>query len=126
MDNWMFRIARALCKSGLELEGPPYTREDQGFLNMVLIKPSALRDMPSRLKKTEEQSVCNAGTGHVGKQVSILNIIGGLELGRLKDGGLTAIVGAGIGYRWGATCVRWMPARVDTQPGERTMATTRS
>ena len=31
----------------------------------------------------------------------------GLRLGRLKDGDLMVIVAAGIGYAWGAACVRW-------------------
>jgi 3-oxoacyl-[acyl-carrier-protein] synthase-3 len=101
MDNWMFCIDEALRKSG------GCTRADLGFLNMVLIKPSAYRDMLQRLGLTEEQGVYNADVGHIGEQDSIINIIKGLEQGRLKDGDLMAIVGAGIGYVWGATCVRW-------------------
>ncbi len=100
MDNWMFCIDEALRKSG-------YTRADLGFLNMVLIKPSGFRDMLDRLGLTEEQSVYNASIGHIGEQDSIINIIEGQRQGRLKDGDLMAIVGAGIGYVWGAICVRW-------------------
>jgi 3-oxoacyl-[acyl-carrier-protein] synthase-3 len=100
MDNWMFCIDEALRKSG-------YTREDLGFLNMVLIKPSGYRDMLQRLGLTEEQGVYNADFGHIGEQDSILNIIEGLRLGRLKDGDVMIMVGAGIGYVWGATCVKW-------------------
>ena len=78
-------------------------------MNMVLIKPSAYRDMLQRLGLTEEQGVYNADIGHVGEQDSIINIIEGLRQGRLKDNDLMAIVGAGIGYVWGATCVLWGP-----------------
>jgi 3-oxoacyl-[acyl-carrier-protein] synthase-3 len=74
---------------------------------MVLIKPSAYRDMLQRLGLTEEHGVYNANIGHVGEQDSVINIIRGLELDRLKDGDLMAIVGAGIGYVWGAACVQW-------------------
>jgi 3-oxoacyl-[acyl-carrier-protein] synthase-3 len=109
MDNWMFCIDEALRKSGKEAHGQPYTREDLDFLNMVLIKPSAYRDMLQRLGLSEQQSVYNAHIGHVGEQDSIINIIEGLRLERLKDGDLMAIVSAGIGYVWGATCVRWGP-----------------
>ncbi|MFN2227394.1 MAG: 3-oxoacyl-[acyl-carrier-protein] synthase III C-terminal domain-containing protein, partial [Anaerolineae bacterium] len=35
------------------------------------------------------------------------------EQGRLKDGDLMAIVAAGIGYVWGASCVRWGMAPED-------------
>jgi 3-oxoacyl-[acyl-carrier-protein] synthase III len=100
MDNWMFCIDEALRKSG-------YSRPDLGFLNMVLIKPSAFRDMLDRLGLSEEQSVYNKTIGHIGEQDSIINIIEGTRMGRLKEGDLMAIVGAGIGYVWGAVCVRW-------------------
>jgi 3-oxoacyl-[acyl-carrier-protein] synthase-3 len=107
MDKWMFCIDEALRKSGEEVQGQPYTREDLGFLNMVLIKPSAYLDMVQRLGLTEEQGVYNADIGHIGEQDSIINIIRGLEQGSLQDGDLMAIVGAGIGYVWGAACVQW-------------------
>ncbi|OQY24090.1 MAG: hypothetical protein B6I34_03945 [Anaerolineaceae bacterium 4572_32.1] len=104
MDNWMHCIDEALRKSGR-----PYTRDDLGFLNMVLIKPSGYRDMLQRLGLTEEQGVYNADIGHIGEQDSIINIIRGVEQGRLQNGDLMIIVGAGIGYVWGAACVRWGP-----------------
>lgn len=113
MDNWMRCIDEALRKSGEEVRGLPYTREDLDFLNMVLVKPSAYRDMLARLGLTEEQGVYNSTYGHIGEQDSIINIIEGLKQGRLKDGDLMAIVGAGIGYVWGATCVRWGPPEHD-------------
>jgi 3-oxoacyl-[acyl-carrier-protein] synthase-3 len=103
MDNWMFCVDEALRKSG------GYTRADLGFLNMALIKPSAYRDMLQRLGLTEEQGIYNANYGHIGEQDSIINIIEGLKQGRLKDGNLMVVVGAGIGYVWGATCVKWGP-----------------
>jgi 3-oxoacyl-[acyl-carrier-protein] synthase-3 len=109
LDNWMYCIDEALRKSGEEVRGQPYARHDLGFLNMVLIKPSGYRDMLQRCGLSEEQSVYNANIGHIGEQDGIINIIRGLELGRLRDGDLMAIVGAGIGYVWGASCVQWGP-----------------
>ena len=100
MDNWMLCIDEALRKSG-------YTRDDVDFLNLVLIKPSAYRDMLHRLGLTEEDGVYNADYGHIGEQDSIINIIEGEKQGRLEDGDVMIIVGAGIGYVWGAACVRW-------------------
>lgn len=107
MDNWMHCVDEALRKSGEEVRGRPYTRDDLDFLNMVLIKPSAYRDVLQRLGLTEEQGVYNSHYGHIGEQDSIINIVEGLERGRLNDGDLMVIVGAGIGYVWGASCVRW-------------------
>jgi len=105
MDNWMHCIDETLRKSG-------YTRADIDFLNMVLIKPSGYRDMLQRLGLTEEQSVYNADYGHMGEQDSIINIIEGMKQGRLKDGDLMIIVGAGVGWVWGATCVKWGPCEM--------------
>lgn len=102
MDNWMHCIDEALRKSGC-------TRSEVGFLNLIHIKPSAYRDMLDRLGLTEEQSVYNADYGHIGEQDSIINIVESTKQGRLKDGDLMVIVAAGIGYVWGAVCVKWGP-----------------
>ena len=103
LDNWMKCIDEALRKSG------DYTREDIDFLNMILVKPSAHRDMLQRLGLTEEQSVYLSSYGHIGEQDSIINIIEGLKQGRLHNGDLMAIIGAGIGYVWAASMVQWGP-----------------
>jgi 3-oxoacyl-[acyl-carrier-protein] synthase-3 len=107
IDQWMLCIDEALRKSGLEARGRAFSRDDLDFLNMVLIKPSAYRDMLQRCSLTEEQGVYNANVGHIGEQDSIINIVRGLEQGRLRDGHLMAAVAAGIGYVWGATCIQW-------------------
>ena len=100
LDNWMHCIDEALRKSG-------YTREDIGFFNMIHMKVSAYKDMLHRLNLTEVKSVYNDHYGHIGEQDSIINIIEGVKQGRLKEGDLMVIVAAGVGYVWGATCVKW-------------------
>jgi 3-oxoacyl-[acyl-carrier-protein] synthase-3 len=107
MNNWLLCIDEALRKSGSKADGKPYTRRDLGYLNMILVKPSAHRDMLQRLGLTEAQSVYLSDYGHIGEQDSIISIIEGEEQGKLKDGDLMVMVGAGIGYVWGAACVRW-------------------
>lgn len=107
MNNWMHCIDMALHKSGAKADGTPYTRNDLNFLNMVLVKPSAHRDMLQRLGLTEEQSVYLSDIGHIGEQDTIISIIEGERQGKLKTGDLMVMVGAGIGYVWGAACVRW-------------------
>jgi 3-oxoacyl-[acyl-carrier-protein] synthase-3 len=101
IDNWMFCVDEALRKSG------GLAREDVTFLNMVLVKPSAHRDILERLGLTEAQTVYCSSYGHVGEQDSIINIVEGVKQGRLKDGDVMIIIGAGIGYVWGAACVKW-------------------
>ncbi len=107
MDNWLHCIDEALLKSGQKPDGTPFTRKDVDFLNMVLVKPSAHRDMLQRLGLKEEQSVYLSDIGHIGEQDNIIAIIEGKKQGRLKDGNLMIMVGAGIGYVWGAACVQW-------------------
>jgi 3-oxoacyl-[acyl-carrier-protein] synthase-3 len=105
MDNWMHCIDEALRKSGPL--GAPLTRADVGFLDVLHMKPSAHRDMLQRLGLNDTQSVYLSDYGHIGQQDAIFGIDEGLKQGRLKDGDLMAIVAAGIGYAWGAACVRW-------------------
>jgi 3-oxoacyl-[acyl-carrier-protein] synthase-3 len=102
MDNWMHCIDEALRKSG-------YTRKDIGYLNVLHMKRSAHLDMLQHLGLTEEQSVYLSDYGHLGQQDTMLSIAEGLKQGRLKDGDLMVIVAAGIGYAWGAACVKWGP-----------------
>jgi 3-oxoacyl-[acyl-carrier-protein] synthase-3 len=109
MSNWMHCVDEALRKSGPKEDGSPLTREDLDFLNMVLVKPSAHREILGLLALTENQSVYTGDYGHIGEQDSIINIIEGEKQGRLEPGDLMVIIGAGIGYVWGAGIVRWGP-----------------
>jgi 3-oxoacyl-[acyl-carrier-protein] synthase-3 len=102
MDNWMQCIDEALRKSG-------YRRSDIGYLNVLHMKRSAHRDMLQRLGLSEEQSVYLSNHGHIGQQDAMVSIVEGLKQGRLQDGDLMVLVAAGIGYAWGAACVKWGP-----------------
>jgi len=109
MDNWMHCIDEALRKSG-HVPGTPgrlYTRADIGYLNVLHMKRSAHLDMLQRLGLREDQTVYLSDYGHIGQQDAMFSIAEGLKQGRLKDGDLMVIVAAGIGYAWGAACVRW-------------------
>lgn len=105
MENWMHCIDEALRKSGSP--DALLTRADVSFLNVLHMKPSAHKDMLQRLGLSEEQSVYLSEYGHIGQQDAIFSIVEGLKQGRLHDGDLMMIVAAGIGYAWGAACVRW-------------------
>jgi 3-oxoacyl-[acyl-carrier-protein] synthase-3 len=107
MNNWLRCIDEALRKSGAHTDGKLLSRQDIDFLNLILIKPSAHRDLLQRLGLTEKQSVYLSEFGHVGEQDSIISIIEGERQGKLKAGDLMVMVAAGIGYVWGAACVRW-------------------
>ena len=107
MDNWLKCVDEALRKSGTKPDGTPYTRADLGFANILLIKPSAHREMLQHLGLREDQSVYLAEFGHTGEQDAMFSIVEGLKQGRLKDGDLMVIVAAGIGYVWAAGVVQW-------------------
>jgi 3-oxoacyl-[acyl-carrier-protein] synthase-3 len=107
ISNWMFCVDQALAKSGTKPDGSAYTRADLDYLDMLLVKPSAHKQILDELGLTEDQSVYLHDVGHIGEQDTIISIIRGLEEGKLKDGDLMIMVGAGIGYVWGAGVVRW-------------------
>ena len=109
MDNWVWCCEQALKKSGTKPDGTPYTKGDLDFLNMVLVKPSAHKLLLDRLGLTYDKSVYTGDIGHIGEQDTIISIIEGIKQGKLKDGDLMMMVGAGIGYVWGAACVKWGP-----------------
>lgn len=108
--NWMTCVDEALRLSGEKPDGSPYKRDDIDYMNMLLVKPSAHKNLLELLGLTEEQSVYLGHIGHIGEQDSIISIIEGERLGRLNAGDLMVIVGAGIGYVWGAAVVKWGPA----------------
>lgn len=111
IDNWMHCVDEALRKSGPKPDGMPYTRADLDYLNMLLVKPSAHKQILDLLGLTEEQSFYQSDIGHIGEQDSIISIIEGERTGKLKPGDLMVIVGAGIGYVWGAGVVQWGEAQ---------------
>jgi 3-oxoacyl-[acyl-carrier-protein] synthase-3 len=110
MDNWMHCIDEALRKSGSKADGSSYTRDDVSYLDMLLVKPSAHRDMLERLGLTEDRSSYLGSIGHIGEQDTIISIDEGLRTGALRDGDVIAAVGAGIGYVWAAGILHWGPA----------------
>jgi 3-oxoacyl-[acyl-carrier-protein] synthase-3 len=107
IDNWMRCVDAALRRSGPWPDGERYTREDLDYLNMLLVKPSAHQEILSLLGIPEEKSFYMNEIGHIGEQDAIISIIQGVRSGRLVDGDLMVILGAGIGYVWGAGIVRW-------------------
>lgn len=106
MGNWLRCIDRALAKSP-KPGGGTYTRGDIGYLDMLLVKPSAHREMLELLGLSEEQSTYLGSIGHIGEQDVIMSLIEGEASGRLRDGDLVAMVSAGIGYVWAAAVIEW-------------------
>lgn len=111
IPNWMSCVDEALRLSGTKPDGSSYKRDDVDYMNMLLVKPSAHKTLLDLLGLREDQSVYLGHIGHIGEQDSIISIIEAERLGRLRPGDLMVMVGAGIGYVWGAIAVLWGPAQ---------------
>lgn len=101
MQNWLTCIDQALRKSG------NLCRSDIDYLNLILIKPSAHRELLQHLRLGEDRSAYLGHIGHIGEQDTIISILEGERTRTLRSGDLMMMVAAGIGYVWGAACVRW-------------------
>lgn len=90
----------ALEKSGL-------TRKDIDYLAVIHIKPSAHQAILQTLGLKPEQSVYLDEYGHTGHTDQWLSLQLGLEQGKIKDGDHVVFLGAGTGYAFTSTVIRW-------------------
>jgi len=116
-ENWMLcideRCARVARRCGATLHA-----RGSGLLEHVLIKPSGYPRHAQRCGLAEEQGVYNADMATSASRTASLTSSVGWNTGRPPRRHLMAIVGAGIGYVWGAACVRWRrgPLKKTTRP----------
>jgi 3-oxoacyl-[acyl-carrier-protein] synthase-3 len=115
IENWMRCVDEALRKSGVKPDGSAYTREDLDYLNMLLVKPSAHRQILELLGIDDGKSCYLGRIGHIGEQDAIISMIEGERSGALEEGDLMVILGAGIGYVWGAGIVQWGPQATEAE-----------
>ncbi len=102
MDNFA-----KVALEAAELSGSP-GRID--FLAPIFMKRSILQSLLVRLGLREDQSYLLEDFGHCQSADAFMALIEGERAGRLKDGDLAVLLGAGTGYTWAATAVRWGPA----------------
>lgn len=100
MQNFLQVIRDSLRKSG-------YTTKDIDYLAILHMKRSAHEYVLQELGLRPEQTTYLEDYGHVGQQDQALSIKLGLAQGKIVEGDIVVMVGAGIGYAWGATTVRW-------------------
>lgn len=100
MQNFINVIRNALMKSG-------YTEKEIDYLAILHMKKSAHDFVLHELGLTEEQSIYLSDYGHIGQMDQIISLELAQENGKLKDGDLTILVSAGIGYAWGAVAIQW-------------------
>ena len=92
----------------LELSGG-LARNSIGYLAVLHFKRSAHKAVLAELGLKEEQSTYLEDYGHIGQNDQLLSIKLGLESRKIKDGYNIVLVGAGLGFVWAASVVRWGP-----------------
>lgn len=97
---WLRPIDKALNYSGLN-------RKDINFLANVHIKPSAHKAILNELGLTGEQQVYLQEYGHTGHTDQWLALKLGIEQGKVKPGMNICFLGAGTGYAFTSSIIRW-------------------
>jgi 3-oxoacyl-[acyl-carrier-protein] synthase-3 len=100
LDNFKRVITEAVERGGEKLENVK-------FLGITHMKRSFYREILASVGLTEEQSVYLEDYGHVQSVDQALAIQLGLAAGKIHDGDLIVLAGAGTGYTWSAVAVRW-------------------
>ncbi len=100
MPNFYWVIRESLRKSG-------YSESDIDYLAILHFKRSAHFAVLEELGLKENQSTYLDYYGHLGQNDQILSIELGLKEGKIKDGDVIVMVGAGLGFVWAATTVKW-------------------
>lgn len=100
LKNFYFVIDNALQKSNL-------TRNDISYLAILHFKRSAHLEVLKELGLREDQTTYLEKYGHMGQNDQVFSIKEGLLTGKIKDGDIVVLVGAGVGWTWNAAVVRW-------------------
>lgn len=102
MPNFYAVIREALNKSGMD-------QGDIDYLAILHFKKSAHLAVLEELGIKEEQSTYLDDYGHIGQNDQILSIQLGLASGKISNGSVIVLVGAGLGFVWAGSVVRWGP-----------------
>jgi 3-oxoacyl-[acyl-carrier-protein] synthase-3 len=100
LSNFLGVITDAVTWSG-------YGTDDIDYLAILHMKPSAHRYIMDKLGLDDRHSVYLSEFGHLGQNDQIVSILEGVKRGQVPDGGLVVTTGAGIGYVWAASAIRW-------------------
>lgn len=100
LPNFTGAVRKALNKSNLN-------EEDVDFIGITHINPKAHYAIMDDLGIDREKTVYLANDGHCGHVDQFLSVKYGLSNGKVKDGSICALLGAGTGYAFACTIVRW-------------------
>ena len=102
MPNFYAVIRESVKNSGLPEDGIDY-------LAILHFKRSAHDAVLAELGLRPEQSTYLDDYGHLGQNDQVLSLGLGLRDGKIRDGSRIVFVGAGLGFVWAATVIRWGP-----------------
>lgn len=100
LDNFVGVITEAIERSG-------YSRNDAKFLGITHMKRSFYEQILGAVGLTPDQSIYLNEFGHIQSVDQVLALELGLQAGKINAGDLVVLAGAGTGYTWSATAVRW-------------------
>jgi 3-oxoacyl-[acyl-carrier-protein] synthase-3 len=93
-------ISEAVQHSGHDLR-------DLRFLGITHMKRSFYEEILAAVGLTPDQSIYLDHFGHIQSVDQMLALELGLQQGKIKPGDLIVLAGAGTGYTWSATAIRW-------------------
>jgi len=102
MANFYAVIRDSVAKSGLPADGIDY-------LAVLHFKRSAHEAVLAELGLDASKTTYLEAYGHLGQNDQLLSIRLGLDAGKIRDGSRIVLVGAGLGFVWASTVVRWGP-----------------
>ena len=100
LGNFAGVITEAITRSD-------YAPDALRFLGITHMKNSFYREILAAVGLTPDQSVYLDHYGHIQSVDQVLALELGLEQGKIHAGDLIVLAGAGTGYTWSATAVRW-------------------
>lgn len=100
LNNFNKVIAESVRKSG-------YKNDDISFIAPIFMKRSILMSILEKYNLTEENSFVLDEYGHCQSSDAFISLVEGYKKGRLKEGDIAVLLGAGTGYTWAATTIRW-------------------
>jgi 3-oxoacyl-[acyl-carrier-protein] synthase-3 len=100
LPNFVGVIDEAVERSGA-------SRGEIAFLAVTHMKPSFHRELLRALGLRDEQAIYLDNYGHIQSVDQALALTLASERGLLRDGDLVVLAGAGTGYTWSATALRW-------------------
>lgn len=100
MDNFNRVIRESVEKSG-------YNLDDIKFLGLTHMKRSAFNQIVEGVGLSQDQAIYLDHYGHIQSIDQVLTIQLALEQGKINEGDLIVLTGAGTGYTWSAITVRW-------------------